>query len=371
MDKRTIIAIFTPMIIVKLLLLPISFLYGIVTFLRNKLYDAGLLKSTSFDLPVISVGNITVGGTGKTPQIEYLVRLLQDSFQVVTLSRGYKRKTKGFRIAEDISSAQDIGDEPLQFSKKFPKISVAVDEKRVRGINNLLDVLPETEIVLLDDAFQHRSVVPGLNILLIRYSDIGERQYMMPSGFLREWRRGRDRADVIVVTKAPQVFSPIEARRITDVIKPFPYQKVYYSYVKYLEAKSFTDGAKLLLEDTGNLTLKDYKVLLVTGIAQTSSLKYYLEKNCKEVRCSEFADHHEYTMADLLRIINEFDEIVSTKKIIITTEKDSMRLRNERLFSILKNHPVFFMPIEVLIHHNEEGFDQIVNEYVQRNKRVS
>ena len=369
MVKRAIIAIFASMIIVRLLLLPISFLYGVVTFLRNKLYDTGLLKSTGFDLPVISVGNITVGGTGKTPQIEYLVRLLQDSFRVVTLSRGYKRKTKGFHLANNTSTFQDIGDEPLQFSNKFPKISVAVDEKRVMGINKILDVLPETEIILLDDAFQHRSVVPGLNILLIRYSDIGERQYMMPSGYLREWRRGRNRADIIVVTKAPPVFSPIEARRITDIIKPFPYQKVYYSYIKYLEAQPFTDGAKDFLLNVDNFSLQDNKVLLVTGIAQTSSLKFYLEKNSKQVLCSEFGDHHEFTMADLLRIINEFDEILSPKKIIITTEKDSMRLRDERLYPIIKDLPIFFIPIEVLIHHNEDSFDLTVNKYVQRDKR--
>jgi len=315
-------------------------MYGIVMSVRNKLFDMGILSSKTFDMPIISVGNISVGGTGKSPHVEYLIRLLKKDHSIATLSRGYKRLSKGYLLATNNHSHVDVGDEPLQFFKKFPSINVAVDEKRVHGVTTLMTDLPKLEVVLLDDAYQHRCIVPGLNILLIRYSDIGDGQYMMPSGYLREWRRGRKRADVIMITKSPEVFSPIEARRITDVLKPMPYQKVFFSYIKYLEPKAFTSIATSLLSEREEFVLADYKVLLVSGIQNSSSLRSYLEHNTKEVVVSEFKDHHNYTIADLLRIINEYGEIVGIKKIIITTEKDSMRLLDERLYPIIEKHPV-------------------------------
>lgn len=358
------------MFILKVLLLPFSFLYGLIIFFRNKFYDAGVFRSTSFDMPVISVGNITVGGTGKSPHVEYLIRLLQDDYRVATLSRGYKRKTKGFLLAGKDMSHHQIGDEPMQFYSKYPNIKVAVDESRVHGVQTLMKEDKSLEVVLLDDAFQHRAIIPGLNVLLIRYSDVGEAQFMLPSGLLREWRRGRDRADVIIVTKSPDVFSPIEARRITDIIAPKPYQKVFYSYIKYQEIVPFNVSAKLLKEQE-DFNLKESKVLLVSGIANTSSLKTYLAQQCRELICSEFDDHHHFTIAELLRIIKEYEGIFGSKKLIITTEKDSMRLRDERLFPILKDCPVFYVPIEVMIHHDEESFDSLVKDYVRRNKRIS
>ncbi|MFT6717191.1 MAG: tetraacyldisaccharide 4'-kinase [Saprospiraceae bacterium] len=359
------------MFLIKVALLPVSFLYGVIVFVRNRLFDMGILSSKSFDIPVISVGNITVGGTGKSPHVEYLIRLLKQNKNLATLSRGYKRSTKGFLLATDAHGHHDIGDEPLQFYKKFPEVKVSVDEKRVHGVTTLMNDFPKLEVVLLDDAFQHRWIVPGLNILLIRYSDIGDKQFMMPSGYLREWRRGRNRADVIIVTKSPEVFSPIEARRITSALEPKPYQKVFFSYVKYLKAKPFTPVAELLEQREGAFAIADFKVLLVSGIQNSSSLRTYLEHKTKEVKVSDFDDHHDYSIADLLRIINEYDEIVGTKKIIITTEKDSMRLLDERLFPIIQNYPVFYVPIEILIHHQENGFDTLVKDYVRRDKRIS
>lgn len=358
------------MFLIRVLILPVSFLYGVVIFVRNKLFDMGMLSSKSFEMPVISVGNISVGGTGKSPHVEYLIRLLKKDNSLATLSRGYKRSSKGFLLTTDNHTHQDVGDEPLQFYKKYPEVKVAVDEKRVHGVTTLMTDFPKLQVVLLDDAYQHRWIVPGLNILLIRYSDIGDRQFMMPSGYLREWRRGRGRADVIIITKSPEVFSPIEARRITDTLGPKPYQKVFFSFIKYLKAKAFTDAAKVLEKEEG-FDIEDCKVLLVSGIQNSSRLRTYLEQNTKEVTVSEFSDHHNYSVADLLRIINEYDEIVGAKKIIITTEKDSMRLLDERLFPIIQNHPVFYVPIEVVIHHKENGFDTLVKDYVRRNKRIS
>lgn len=357
------------MFIIKVLLLPFSFLYGLVMFFRNRFFDAGILSSKSFEMPVIAVGNITVGGTGKSPHVEYLVRLLQKDYKLATLSRGYKRKTKGFLVANANSSHNEVGDEPLQFYSKFSNLTVAVDEKRVHGVEQLMSLDKKLDVVLLDDAFQHRSIIPGLNVLLIRYSDIGESQFMLPSGLLREWRRGRDRADVIIVTKSPAVLSPIEARRITDVINPMPYQKVFYSYIQYNEIEPFNKCA-FTLKESANFNLKEYKVFLVSGIANATSFKNYLTQNFKEVIGSDFDDHHSFSIAELLRIIKEFKSVFGPKKLIITTEKDSMRLRDERLKPILEEYPVFYVPIEVVIHHNEESFDSIVKDYVRRNKRV-
>lgn len=357
------------MFIIRVLLLPFSFLYGLIIYIRNKFFDAGIFSSKSFEMPVISVGNITVGGTGKSPHVEYLIRLLKDEYKIATLSRGYKRKTQGFLLADNKVSHHEIGDEPLQFYSKFPEVTVAVDEKRVNGVERLMELDKGLDVVLLDDAFQHRSIVPGLNVLLIRYSDIGENQFMLPSGLLREWRRGRDRADVIVVSKSPSVLSPIEARRITDIINPKPYQRVFYSYIKYNEIVPFNECA-VQLNNIEGFDLKEYKVLLVSGIANASSFKTYLAQITKEVLSSDFDDHHSYSIAELLRIIKEFKAIFGPKKLIITTEKDSMRLRDKRLKPILDKCPVFYVPIEVVIHHNEDSFDSLVEDYVRRNKRI-
>ena len=357
------------MLVLRILLLPISFLYGLIMWLRNKSYDLGIFSSQSFDFPVISVGNLTVGGTGKTPHVEYIVKLLQPHYATATLSRGYRRKTKGFHSANETATAETIGDEPLQFYKKFDALTVLVDEKRARGVEQCLSQFPEVEAIVLDDAFQHRSIVPGLNILLIDYSTIGEKQFMLPSGMLREWRRGRRRADLIVVSKSPEVFSPIEARRITAILEPEPYQKVFYSYVKYLDLVPFNKEAQRLIDESGLPQLSDFKVLLFSGIANNLGLKNYLGRISKEVVASEYADHHHFTMADLVRIGKEFRQLVSAKKLIVTTEKDAMRLQDERLSLVLEEYPVFYLPIEIAFHGENETFDDQLLTYVRNNKR--
>ena len=353
------------MILLRLLLFPISILYGLVTWVRNKLFDIGILKEQEYDIPLISVGNITVGGTGKTPHVEYLVRLLSERFQLATLSRGYGRKTSGFVLANEKSNFQEIGDEPLQFSSKFEKLIVAVDEDRKRGIKKLQEAFPNLNAILLDDCYQHRYVKPGINILLVDYHSVDTRQFMLPTGMLREYKSGSNRADIIIVTKSPSIFSPIEKRRIDELIRPKPHQKVFYSYIDYKNIVAFTPAAKKLLEENPDFSISDYKTLVFAGIANLTPLTDYLNDNAREVIVSEFNDHHSYSIADLLRVGKEFDEIILSKKVMITTEKDAMRLKSEDLFPIISEYPLFYIPIEIAIHQEDNEFDEKILSYVE------
>lgn len=353
------------MILLRFLLIPISFLYGIITWFRNKLFDFGVLHQREYNIPLISLGNITVGGTGKTPHVEYLVRLLTDKFELATLSRGYGRKSKGFVLADNTSSYKDIGDEPLQFASKFENLKVAVDENRRNGIEKLQSQFPSLQAILLDDCFQHRYVKPGLNILLIDYHTVDERQFMLPSGMLREYKSGSKRADIIIVTKSPSIFSPIEKRRIDDLIQPKPHQKVYYSYIDYKNIIAFTPAAKKLLKDNPDFNISDYKTLVFAGIANITPLTDYLNDNAREVIVSQFVDHHEYNMADLIRIGKEYNEIILSKKIMITTEKDAMRLKSDYLYPVIAEYPLFYIPIEVSIHQQDREFDEKITSYVE------
>lgn len=356
------------MILVRVLLFPFSLLYGLITSVRNLFFNIGILKSTSFKTPSISVGNLTVGGTGKTPHIEYLIRLLEDQFKIATLSRGYKRKTKGFILANEESTYKTIGDEPMQFHTKFNQINVAVDEKRRRGMQEL-EKLIQPDIVLLDDCFQHRWIKPSLNIVLIDYSSVGDSQFMLPTGNLRESKSGQKRADIIIVSKSPQVYSPIEHRRIKELIKPQSHQKTFFSFIKYLNIKPFNDAAKHL-EQNEKFDLINYKAFVFAGIANVSPLIDHLQKKSKDVITTEFGDHYAFNPADIVRLTNEFKSIISADKLIITTEKDAMRLKDEKLFPLLEEFPVFYIPIEIGFHKvNDEEFtfDQTILEHVQQN----
>ena len=358
-----------PMFFIKLILLPISFFYGLIVAFRNKLFDWGVFSSKSFAIPIISIGNITVGGTGKSPHVEYLIRLFKEKYQIGTLSRGYKRETSGFVLAKPNQTFRSIGDEPLQFFSKYPFVNVAVDENRNRGVKKMMSLLPDLDLVILDDAFQHRWISPGLNILLVEYSDIDDQQFMMPSGNLREWRRGKKRADIIIVTKSPIKASPMEHRRIQNKLKPSPFQTIFYSYIVYKDLVPFTPVAKALFTRPEGFSLGDFKVMVITGIANSFALIDYLNQKTREVITSEFEDHHSYSVAELIRIKNDYNKISSSRKIIITTEKDYMRLKDDRLLPFLNDFPVFYLPIEVAFHPEEENFDNVVNDYVQKNKR--
>ena len=353
----------------KILLLPISVLYGLVVSFRNWLFNKKILKSTSFPLPIISVGNLTTGGTGKTPHVEYLIRLLNEKYKIATLSRGYGRKTKGFLLGDKNSSSEHLGDEPMQYLQKFENIKVTVGEKRVLAVEELLKIEPGTEVILLDDAFQHRAIKPGLSILLTQYSRIFANNQLLPTGTLREGIKGMKRADIIVITKTPSILSPLERRRIISDIKPFEHQKVYFSCIKYGEFLPTWPVTKPLTISKDFYFERKYSILLVTGIANPTLLQTYLEERTKEVKLIRFPDHYQFKPGDLEKIEKTFNEIRNPNKIIITTEKDWMRFRNPELIETVQRLKMFYIPIEVKFHDQDgEKFNKQVLEFVEKNK---
>ena len=345
----------------QLLLIPFSFLYGVVMMIRNWLFDCGCLPSKQFNTAIISVGNLSYGGTGKTPHIEYLLRLLHDRFFVATLSRGYGRSSKGFVLASKRSAYKYIGDEPLQFAKKFDNIKVAVDEDRVHGIEELERKFNGLDVILLDDAFQHRHVKPGLSILLTDFHKIYTDDMVLPSGTLREFSCGSKRADMIIVTKTPKIFSPITRRRILGELKPRPSQQVFFTYIRYGEPILVTPGSSSIS------SFKNISVLLFTGIANDYPLREHLSRQCREVEVVKFQDHHPYILKDLKKIKSKFEDIPKRKKVLVTTEKDLMRLKTPELNNFIKRLPLFYLPIEIDFHgENKDQFDKTIVEYVEK-----
>jgi tetraacyldisaccharide 4'-kinase len=348
--------------VLQIILYPVSLLYGLVMQIRNLLFDLRILPSIQFKTPVISVGNLSYGGTGKTPQIEYLIKLLHPPYFVATLSRGYGRKSNGFIVASKRSNVKYIGDEPMQVLKKFEKIKVAVDEKRQRGIFNLLKKFPDLDVVLLDDAFQHRYVKPGISILMTDYGLLYPDDYVLPSGTLREFKSGASRADIIVVTKTPKIFSPITRRRILEDLRPAPHQRVYFSFIKY-------DDPRPVFETTSQpFPAKVTNILLFTGIANDYPLREHLARLCSELVVVHFADHHSYKTHDIEEVLKKYHDLPTLKKVIVTTEKDMVRLKSPEISAILKNLPVYYVPIEVDFHGTDkEKFDKEIIEYVKKN----
>lgn len=350
----------------RYLLLPVSWLYSVTIALRHLLYDLGLLNRYSANIPVISVGNLSMGGTGKTPHIEYLIRLFKANYRVATLSRGYKRKTSGFLLADAHSKVTDIGDEPKQFLTKFNDIFVAVDEKRKRGIRILLAMEKAPDIILLDDAFQHLPVKPGMNILLTDYHHLYTKDYLFPTGTLRDNRKSAKNADIIIVTKTPTVFSPFIADELYGKIKPRPHQKLFFSYLKYGKLKPVQKNSYFAVPR--NLS----SVLLVTGIANTYPLKEYLQPQCTVLIELSFPDHHQYTEKDVQLIEKKFNDIIGKNKIIVTTEKDAVRFRDSEYLRIFEQIPLFYLPIEVAFHSTKGiSFDEMMLDYVRKNQRNS
>jgi len=356
------------MFFLKLILLPFSCAYGVVVWCRNKLFDWGIFKSRIFKSTIISVGNITTGGTGKSPHVQYLIDLIKGDFKVATLSRGYKRKTKGFLVVESNTSAQNSGDEPKQFKFNFPNILVAVGENRVEAIEQMLQLPQAPEVILLDDAFQHRWVKPQIQILLIDYNQLQEQNFMLPSGTLREFPSGQHRADIIVVSKAPKDLSPMEKRRFTEIIKPREYQKIFYSYIEYSSLMPLNSSAEELLGDGLSSKLSDYKVLLFTGIANAEPLKNHLKNICKDVSELKFPDHHDFSLEDSRKIISAFTNVLSSRKILLTTEKDAMRIKDSEAFAIPDNLPLFYIPIKVKFHQEKLNFDEVIFQYLREGK---
>lgn len=343
------------------LLFPFSWLYGAGVFLRNKLFDLRVLKSVSYDTPVICVGNLRVGGEGKSPHIEYLISLLKEEFKTGTLSRGYKRKTKGFQLATSDSEAADIGDEPLQFSRKFKDIAVAVDKDRVLGIAHLI-AEKKTEVILLDDAFQHRYVQAGLSILLTSYGHLYVNDYLLPAGNLREPVSGAKRADIIIVSKCPGDLTEEGKAHIIAQLQPLPHQQVYFTTLAYGKLTPLYSGPMLLPSAAASC-------LVVTGIANPQSLIEECKTQFKEVKQYGFSDHHDFSKYDLENIRKKLDAMPGTEKFILTTEKDAMRLQAKALQPYVKNLPLYYIPISIRFLEKETVFNEQIKKYVRSNKR--
>ncbi len=345
--------------------LPFALLYWLIIVLRNKLYDWQLFHSRSFNIPTISVGNINVGGTGKSPTVEYLIRLLKNDFKISTLSRGYGRKTSGFIEASALSSPEEIGDEPTQFKQKFNEVNVVVDENRSRALEILEH---DYDAVILDDAFQHRKVKVGLQILLFDYNKVFNKDWMLPFGNLREPISGLNRADIILITKTPKIFSPMERRRVESHL-PNPYNKpIVYSYLKYAELKPLQE--KFPIKLLGDFDKKT-QVLLITGIADATLLINYLESHKLKIsKHFNYADHYNYTVNDIEKWKHDYTSLIGENKIIITTEKDAMRLLHPKFENSISEIPIYYLPIESDIHDKDkEWFDNKVKDYVRASKK--
>lgn len=327
--------------LLRYLLLPIVPMYWLITLVRNRLYDIGIFKSRNYDFPVICVGNLSVGGTGKSPMIEYLIRLLKDKYTLATLSRGYKRKSHGFFLAQERVEVSDIGDEPFQFWKKFPGISLAVDADRVRGIEELLKLTPLPEVLLLDDGFQHRRVNAGLNILLTSYDQLYMDDFMLPTGNLREPIQGAKRAEVIVVTKCPSEIDENEKQSIVKRLKPQTHQAVFFSHISYSEVIKTDQEERLLTELHGT------PFSLVTGIANPSPLVRYLRRLGLKFEHHNFPDHHDFRESD-------FKNIGSLP--IITTEKDYRKISE-----VFKNGDVYYLPIKTVVDKEDQFNKKIID----------
>lgn len=354
-------------------LYPLSFLYGLGVNLRNQLFDWKILRSRSFDVPVICIGNITVGGTGKTPHTEYLIKLLQKEFQVAVLSRGYKRKSKGFVLANPETSISQIGDEPYQMKQKFPHVHVAVDADRCNGIEQLCapNITPEVEVVLLDDAFQHRYVKPGINILLVDYHRMIGEDALLPAGRLREPERGKNRANIVIVTKCPRNIKPMDYRIISKQIDLYPYQDLYFSTLTYGELTPLCKKEEIPTRTLDSLG-QDEKVLLLTGIASPEQIKQDLENYTSHIEAATFPDHHAFTAKDLQSIKQRFDEMGEGKKIIITTEKDATRLIDHPQLDKELKKSIYILPVEIeILQNQQETFNENIIKYVRANSRNS
>ena len=344
---------------IRILLFPFSLIYALIVTVRNWCFDKKILPSTSFNLPVICVGNLAVGGTGKSPMVELLIRLLKDRYPIAVLSRGYKRKTRGYALANATTTALDIGDEPMQFHTKFPELAVAVGEERIVAIPQLLHDRPETKAIILDDAFQHRSVKAGLNILLTDYSNLFTRDWWLPSGDLRDAPSSYRRAQAIVVTKCPDHLDEDQRRAIATEIGPQPGQELFFSAIHYGKPYHITRLYEGLIDE-------EVEVLLVTGIANPAPLKRWLNDHSRTYYEIAYSDHHIFTIDDLHTITRRFSGITAGKKLILTTEKDAVRLIKFR--QELEGWPFYVLPIKPQFLFGEEGrfadmILQFINEF--------
>jgi tetraacyldisaccharide 4'-kinase len=345
----------------RYILAPLSVVYGFVIGVRNKLYDRNILRSATFNFPLICVGNLSLGGTGKTPMTEYLIRLLNKKYSVATLSRGYKRKTKGFAIADNSSTPIDIGDEPMQLHKKFANITVAVAEERIVGIPQLLHAKPGTQVIILDDAFQHREIKAGLNILLTECENLYTRDLIVPAGNLRDVKQSSARADIIVISKCKAGLNEIEKQDIVAEINPLDHQQVFFTKIEYGNPYHlFSKEEKLLKADTD--------ALLICGIANPAPLKEWLDALVHSYKMLSYKDHHIFNTDDLEEIKKQFSALESTNKIILTPEKDGLRLA--KYVNELKHLPIYVLPMRhKFLFGEEDKFNSQVISFIDSFQR--
>lgn len=351
----------------KFTLLPLSKIYGAVMAVRNLCFNYNILKSHSFDIPVICIGNIAVGGTGKTPHTEYVVNALRDEFNIGVLSRGYKRRTKGFVAATPQSTPSDIGDEPYQIYHKFGrKVTVCVCEDRVVGIRRMLKDDPSLNMIVLDDAFQHRYVKPDISIVLTEYSKPIFKDKLLPYGRLRESPSNISRADIVVVTKCPEQIKPIDFKIFEKDLGLIPEQGLFFSHYVYEHPRAVFGGQSIRLNE---LTTND-SILAVTGIAKPKAFVRYIKSFDAKVTTSSFDDHHNYTRHDLETIAEKYRAMPGARKYILTTEKDAVRLFNNPYFPKALKAALFYIPIHVEFIRSSSGNSNSLHDEVLRLMRL-
>lgn len=341
----------------RIFLFPFALLYWLVIAIRNWLYNKKILRSASFAFPLICIGNLSVGGTGKSPMVEYLVRLLKNEFKVATLSRGYKRRTKGYALANKESTALEIGDEPMQFYIKFPDVPVAVGEERMDAIPQLLHDRPGTEAIILDDAFQHRAIKAGLNILLTEYGNLFTRDFYLPTGDLRDLKSEYKRAEIMVVTKCKPDLTVHEKQKVIEEINPQPGQSIFFASIEYGQPYH-------IFNHTGFSLTENTEVLLVSGIANPKPLKSLLEKHSKTYYMLQYADHRIFTIDDLKEIRKRFASMEAVNKIILTTEKDAVRLVKFKME--IADWPLYVIPVRHHFLYGEgDRFNQLIINFIR------
>lgn len=345
-------------VLIRILLSPIAAAYGLGVSIRNALYQVGFLKGTRFNVPVISVGNLTMGGAGKTPHVEYLATWLSQYINVSILSRGYKRKTKGFLAVQGHHQVEQVGDEAVQYRRKFPHLGIYVSESRVLGIPKIVADRPDSQTILLDDGFQHRAVSPGLNILLTEFDRPFATDYLLPVGRLREWRRGYQRADIIIVTKCPTNLGENERSRLIELIRPLDHQQVFFTRYRYGRPYHlFYPSMQTSLHPA-------LSILALSGIAKTDYFLRHLEENVAEVKAIEYEDHHYFSKYEVAHLKKEFDAIENQQKIIVTTQKDATRLERHQSYLRSENLPIYVLPAFVSFDRDEHLFNQSIQNFL-------
>lgn len=334
------------------ILLPFSWLYGLIVWLRKGLYKSGVFTRSTFDFPIILVGNLSAGGTGKTPHIEWFIKQLKNNYQLAVLSRGYKRKTMGYVLASTQTTAKDIGDEPYQIKQKFTDVEVGVCENRVLGVPYLLGDAPETEVLLMDDGFQHLSIKAGFNVVLCDYNRPYYDDYLLPAGMLRESASGANRADVIIVTKCPNNLDESEKQRITQKLKLLPHQQVYFSSIVYQNLLPLTQAAT-------STPIKNTQVIGLTGIAKANLFLSELENRYTLVDKLTFGDHHTYRDESIQQLAALHKQ--HPQSVIITTEKDAVKLGSEEILKHINPIPILYLPIGVEIEHGDELVQRVIS----------